>query len=193
MKMHRVFVFSAAIAILFSSEMFAIDQIQSFDIYSSNVGALTGTGTGAAVSVQFVPVNNSQQVIDGSGQIKVLQTGVGAIVQGGSAVGTCGIFGYEQGAGFGGNQWQVLTDFFTLGSHGQNFNTDIGQNVIRIGSLGSALALQNVVGGQSQFVITPYGVNVDVRCLGIGLLDGVGGHSSSMISRGISIQHSSIR
>jgi len=191
--MERVFVVSTTLILLLSSGIFAIDQIQSFDIYSSNVGTVAGAGTSTATSMNFIPVTNAQETIDGSGQIKVLQTGIGAVIQGGSAVGTCGIFGYDQGVNFVGDQWQTFSDLLSLGFHGQNFSADVGQNVLRVGSLGSAVALQNLIGGQSQLMITPYGVNVDIQCLGIGLVDGIGGHSSSLISRGLRIQRSNLK
>jgi hypothetical protein len=191
--MERVFVVSTTLILLLSSGIFAIDQIQGFDIYSSNVGTVTGTGTSAATSVNFIPVTNAQEAIDGSGQIKVMQTGIGAVIQGGSAVGTYGLYGYDQGANIVGDQWQTFSDLLSLGLNSQSISADIGQNVLRIGSLGSAMALQNLVGGQSQLIFTPYGINVDIRCLGIGLVDGIGGRSSSLISRGLSIQRSNLR
>jgi hypothetical protein len=191
--MERVFVVSTTLILLLSSGIFAIDQIQGFDIYSSNVGTVTGTGTSAATSVNFIPVTNAQEAIDGSGQIKVVQTGIGAVIQGGSAVGTCGVYGYDQGVNFVGDQWQTFSDLLSLGLNSQNLSADVEQNVLSAGSLGSAVALQNLMGGQNQLIITPYGVSVDIQCLGIGLVDGIGGHSSSLISRGLSIQRSSLK
>jgi hypothetical protein len=191
--MQKVFVVSTTLILLLASGTFAIDQIQSFDIYTSNVGTVTGAGTGAATSMKFIPVTNVQEAIDGSGQIKVVQTGIGAVIQGGSAVGTCGSFGYDQSANFIGDQWQTFSDLLSLGLHSQNFNVDVGQNVLRVGSLGSAVALQNLIGGQNQFIITPYGVSVDIQCVGVGLIDSVGGHNSSLISRGLSIQRSNLK
>jgi hypothetical protein len=191
--MEKVFVVSTTLILLLTSGTFAIDQIQSFDIYSSNVGTVTGAGTGTATSVNFIPVTNAQEATDGSGQIKVVQTGIGAVVQGGSAVGTFGLYGYDQGLNFVGDQWQTFSDLLSLGLNSQNIIADVGQNILTVGSLGSAMALQNLMAGQNQLIITPYGVSVDIQCLGIGLVDSIGGHSSSLISRGISIQRSSLK
>lgn len=185
--MHREFVVSIAFVFLLSSGIFAIDQIQSFDIYTGNVGMLRGEGTGAVASTNLATVTNTQDATNTSGHIKVVQIGIGAVVQGGSAVGMDGLFGYEQAAHFGGDQSQMLPGLLSLGLHRQNFSTDVGQTVFNIGTLGSVVALQNFVGNQSQFTITPHGVSVDVQCLAISLLDGAGGHNNAVISRGLSI------
>ncbi|MHC4172562.1 MAG: hypothetical protein ACYTBX_00960 [Planctomycetota bacterium] len=185
--MHREFAVSIAFVFLLSSGIFAIDQIQSFDIYTSNVGVLRGEGTGAVASTNLATVTNTQNATNASGHIKVVQIGIGAVVQGGSAVGMDGLFGFEQATHFGGDQSQMLHGLFNLGLHRQNFSTDVGQTVFNIGTLGSAMALQNLVGSQSQFTITPYGVSVDVQCLAISLVDGAGGHNNAVISRGLSI------
>ncbi len=185
--MHREFAVSIAFVFLLSSGIFAIDQIQSFDIYTSNVGVLTGEGASAVSSTNSATAINTQDATNASGHIKVVQIGIGAVVQGGSAVGMGGLFGYEQAAHFGGDQSQMLPGLFSLGLHQQNFSTDVGQTVLNIGTLGSAVAIQNLIGSQSQFTITPCGVGVDVRCLAISLLDGAGGHNNAVISRGLSI------
>ncbi len=186
--MHKGFAISVALVLLLSSGTFAaIDQAQQFNINTSNIGTLTGAGTGALSSINLVPIANIQEVSDGSGHIQFVQVGVGSLVQGASATGLLGIHGYNQGASTVGNQWQTTLNYLTLGLQDQSLGTAFTQDVLSIGGLGSAVALQNFIGSQNQFIITPFGVSANIQVLGVGLLDGVGGPTAGVINNGLSI------
>lgn len=188
--MHKRFAISIAIVLLLVSGTFAaIDQEQGFNITTSNAGALTGSGIGTVSSINFVPLTNIQQTVDDSGNIQYVQIGVSSLYQGASTSGMLGIYGFEQGALAVGNQWQGTPGYLFLGLQDQALGTAFTQDVFSIGGLGSATAIQNFVGNQNQFIVTPYGVSANVQILGIGLLDGVDSHIVSLISRGISIEH----
>jgi len=191
--MLKVFVVSIVFILLLSPGIFAdaVNQDQQFNVVTSNIGTLVGSGTGAMSSVNLVPIANIQQVSDGSGNIKFVQIGVASLVQGGSAAGLCGIYGFNQGASASGYQWQTSPGYFSLGLQGQNMGASFSQSVINVGGLGSAVGFQNFIGGGNQITLTPYGVKADVECLGVGLFDSIGGHASSVISRSLSIERTS--
>ena len=192
--MYKLFAVTIAFVLLLSPGTFAdIGSEQQFNIQTSNVGTLIGAGTGAISSVNIVPVINSQQTVDGSGSIRAIQIGIGSLFQVASASGLSGIYGYQQGASVGGDQWQVLQGFFGIGQQGQNIGTQFSQNLVRIGGWGSAAAVQHFAGNQSQLILTPYGVNANVQCIGINLIDGLGGQTSSVFSRIINIKRTVIQ
>lgn len=188
--MHKGFAVSIAIVLLLiSGTVTAIEQEQGFNITTTNAGALTGSGVGAVASINFVPLANIQQTVDDSGNIQYVQIGVSSLFQGASSSGMLGVYGFEQGALAVGNQWQGSPSYLILGFQDQDLGTAFTQNVFTIGGLGSAAAIQHFAGNQNQIIATPYGISAHVQILGIGLLDGVNSHISSLISRGLSIQH----
>jgi hypothetical protein len=190
--MHKGFAVTISLVFLLSSGAFAADateQEQQFIITTTNYGALEGSGVGAVSSFNFVPLANVQQSINDTGNIQYVQTSVGSLFQGANAAGFLGAYGFNQGALTVGDQWQGTPSYLTLGLQNQNLGTAFTQNIINVGGLGSAAAIQNFVGNQNQFIVTPYGVSANVQVLGVGVLDGVGSHISNLVSRGLSINH----
>jgi hypothetical protein len=191
--MHKGFAVSAVLVFMLSSGTFAvIDQTQQFNIGTSSVGVLTGAGTGAMMSVNVIPVTNSQEAIDGSGNIQTVQIGVASLFQGAMAAGLCGVYGFQPDGSAAGQQWQGTNDYFSTGSGSQNVGTALTQNVITIGRYGTASALQSFIGNQTQLILNPYGVNANVQCIGINMFDGIGGAAGTLINRGISINRNGL-
>jgi hypothetical protein len=187
--MLKGFAITIAIVLLLPSVTFAeIDQGQQFVISTSNDGVLTGAGIGAMFSVSSVPITNFQEAIDGAGTLRTVQMGVGSLIQGSAVSGAAGSYGYEQGASIIGTQSQTLPGYLSLGTQDQDLGTAFTQGVFRVGNLGSAMAVQNFVGGQNQFMTTPYGVNAGAEFVGVGLVDGIGGQASTMFIRSVSIE-----
>ncbi len=187
--MLKGFAITIAIVLLLPSGTFAeIDQGQQFVINTSNDGILTGAGIGGMFSVTAVPIANFQETIDGSGTLRTVQMGVGSLIQGSTVSGLAGNYGYEQGASIVGTQSQTLPGYLSLGTQNQDMGTAFSQNVFRVGNLGSAMVVQNFVGGQNQFITTPYGVNAGAQFIGVGMFDGIGGNASSMFIRSVSVE-----
>lgn len=188
--MHKGFAVYIALVFLLSSGTFAAsEQIQQFDVGASNVGAVTGPGVGATASVQLLPVANSQVATDGSGTIKNLQIGNVTVLQGGTAAGAYGIYGFNQDALASGSQWQTLSHFLSPALQGQSLYTDLSQqDVFSVGLGGSAMALQSAIGSQKQYIMTPQGFSINVQIFGLGQLDGVGNGNSIVHGRNFSIQ-----
>jgi len=190
--MHKGFAVSIAIVLLLISGAFADDQgteqEQQFVITAANYGALDGAGVGSVSSFSIAPFANIQQTTVESGNIQYVQTSIGSLFQGATAAGFLGAYGFEQGALTMGNQWQDSPSYFFLGNQGQDFGYDFEQDIFTIGGLGSVVAIENFVGNQNQFIVTPYGVSANVQILGVGLFDGVDSHVSSLV-RGLSIEH----
>lgn len=185
--MGKGFAVSIVLVLLLSSGTFgAIDQIQQFNVGASNIGSLAGAGAGAISSFNVVPLTNVQTTSVGDG-LQYVQIGVGSLYQGGTAGGLFGQYGFDQGAAASGVQFQVSPNVYTLGAQGQDMGTLLTQNVVGTGGLGSAVAVQNFIGGQTQLATAPYGVQVNAQVLGVGVLDGLGGHVADVISRGLVI------
>ncbi len=170
------------ILLLSSGTFGAIDQVQQFNVDATNVGSLTGSGTAAIGSFNLLPIANVQEASIGDG-INYLQVGVGSLFQGATAGGLLGLYGFDQGGTAAGVQYQTSPSVYTLGAQGQDLGTVLTQNVAGSGGLGSAVALSNFIGGQSQLATAPYGVNVNAQVLGVGVLDGMGGHVADVINR----------
>lgn len=185
---------SVALVLLLSSGTFgAIDQSQQFAIDASNIGTLTGGGTGAMANFNVVPIANVQSVSDGDG-LQYVQIGIGSLFQGGTAGGLLGLYGFSQEGLAGGTQNQASSDVYHLGTQGQDLGSAFAQNIVGAGGLGSAVAVQNFVGGQTQVATAPYGVQVNAQVLGVGVLDGLGGHVADVINRGFVInRHMQVR
>jgi len=187
--MRRGYVVAVALVLLLASGTFAdVNQAQDFVVNTTNSGLISGGGAGALASTNMVPVVNVQQSSDGGDNIQLIQTTVGALFQGGSASGLCGLYGFDQGASAGGSQMQGTVDYFKLGLQDQDIGALLVQDVFNVGGMGSAMALQNFTGGQNQIISTPYGVNANIQCLSIGVLDGISGRTMNLISRGLTIQ-----
>lgn len=185
--MGKGFAVSVAFVLLLSSGTFgAVDQSQQFDVGAANIGSLTGAGAGAMANFNVIPIANVQSTSVGDG-LQYVQIGVGSLFQGATAGGLLGLYGFEQGAQAVGTQFQSSPNVYTLGNQGQDIGTVLTQNVVGLGGLGSAVALQNFVGGQTQLATAPYGISVNAQVLGIGVLDGLGGHVADVINRGLVI------
>lgn len=185
--MRRGCIVAIALVLLLVSETFAdVNQTQGFLVNSSNAGILNGIGAGALAATNSVPILNVQQSGDGGDNIQLLQTTVGSLFQGGTATGLCGVYGFDQSGSASGNQVQATIDYL-LGSQDQDLGTLLAQDVFTVGGFGSATAIQNFVGNQNQIVSTPYGVDANIQCLSVGVLDGIGGRSMSLINRGLTI------
>lgn len=188
--MGKGFAVSVALVLLLSSGTFgAIDQSQQFSVGASNIGSLTGGATGAIASFNLVPITNVQETSIGDG-LQYMQIGVGSLFQGATAGGLLGLYGYDQGAAATGVQYQVSPSVYILGAQGQDLGTALTQNVVGMGGLGSAVAMQNFIGGQTQLATAPYGVQVNAQVLGVGVLDGLGGHVADVINRGFVLNRS---
>jgi len=192
--MHKLFAVAIGFILLLSSGAFAdIGSEQQFTIQASNVGTVTGPGVGAVASTNIIPVFNSQQAVESSGTIITVQTVAGSLFQGASATGLSDIYGYQQGAFVGGNQWQALSGLFGIGQQGQDLGTQFSQDVIGMGGWGAAAAAQSFAGNQNQLILTPNGVNANIQCVGVNLTDGLGGQISSVFSRSINIKRTVIQ
>ncbi len=185
--MGKGFAVSVVLVLLLSSGTFgAVDQSQQFNVGANNIGTLTGSGTGAIASFNLVPITNVQEVTVGDG-LQYMQLGVGSLYQGATAGGLFGLYGYDQGASATGVQYQTSPNVYVLGAQGQDLGTVLTQNVLGTSGLGSAVAVQNFIGGQTQLATAPYGVQVNAQVLGVGVLDGAGGHVTGVINRGFVI------
>lgn len=188
--MHKGFAVSIAIVLLLITETFAaMEQEQQFMINTANTGVLTGAGVGAISSVSLLPLANVQETTVESGNIQYVQTSISSLYQGANAAGFLGTYGFDQDALAGGAQWQGSPSYMILGLQNQDYGTAFTQDIFTIGGFGSATAIENFVGNQNQFIVTPYGVSANIDILGVGLLDGVGSHITSLVSKGLSIEH----
>jgi hypothetical protein len=177
----------AIVCVLSSGAFAAIGQAEGFLIGAGN--GLTLLTDGAAGNVNIVIVDNSQEASSPSGRITARQSETGSLVQGASAVGTGGIFEAAQGGGAIGEQWQFVPDFGSLGVQGQDLDAGLGQEVVKMGGVGSVLAVQAFVGCQVQFIVTPFGISANVQYVGVALFDGLGGgpDSTTGVSAGANI------
>jgi hypothetical protein len=188
--MGKGFAVSISLVLLLSSGTFgAIDQTQQFNVGAINTGSLTGGATGAIASFNLVPITNVQETSLGDG-LQYMQVGVGSLFQGATAGGLFGQYGFDQGASATGVQQQTSPSVYILGAQGQDMGTVLMQNIAGTGNLGSAVAVQNFIGGQTQLATAPYGVQVNAQVLGVGVLDGLGGHVADVINRGFVLNRS---
>jgi hypothetical protein len=190
--MHKGFAVSIAIVLLLISGAFAdqgTEQEQQFVITAANYGALEGAGVGTVSSFNIVPLANIQSTTVESGNIQYVQTSIGSLFQGANATGFLGAYGFDQGALTTGNQLQGSPSYFILGSQNQDFGYNFSQDTFNIGGFGSAAAIENFVGNQNQFIVTPYGVSANVQILGFGLFDGNDSRITNLVSRGLNIEH----
>lgn len=180
----------AFVCVLSSGAFAVVGQAQNFHLGAGNAATLTGEGTGAVASTNLATVINTQDATNASGHIRLLQLEAGSLVQGASAAGMSGIFSVGQGGEAVGAQLQIVPTYFDLGTQVQNLDAVLGQDVLKIGGLGSALGIQSFIGCQVQFIITPFGMSANVQYVGVVQGDAIGGgpDSTMMISEGVSFE-----
>jgi len=186
--MNKLFAVSMVFVFLLSSGTFAdgVGQAQGYLIDAGNRASVGGAGYGAAMNTNIATVINKQEASNAFGHLKAVQIGFGSLAQGASAVGISGLYGAEQGAFVVGEQRQFGHDFYNLGLQQQNLDANLQQDVFGAGKgIGSASAIQTFIGGQAQFMITPFGASANIQCVGVGLFDSV--TNSSVISGGIRV------
>ena len=188
--MCRGFGVSMALVLLLISGAFAdVQQGQSFGVSATNDGDLTTTGIGGTSSINVVPLTNVQSATDGEGFVQLSQIGIASLVQGASATGLYGLYGYDQSAVAIGGQSQASYGYLDAGVQDQDIGTYFAQDVYGVGLLGTAVAAQSFIGGQSQIITTPYGIQANIQCLGISMADGTGGSAVDVVSRTLTIDH----
>jgi len=190
--MNKLFAVSMVFVFLLPIGTFAvgIGQAQSYLIDADNGVSVGGAGYGAAMNTNIATVINKQEASDTFGHLKAVQIGFGSLAQGASAVGISGLYGAEQGAFVVGEQRQFGHDFYNLGLQQQNLDANLQQDVFGAGNgIGSVSAIQSFIGGQAQFMITPFGASANIQCVGVGLFDSISGGpaNSSVISGGIRV------
>ncbi len=186
--MRRGFAVSTALVLLLTSGAFAaVQQGQAFGVSATNDGQVGGSGTGNLASINVVPMANIQSATDGGGVVQVSQVGLGSLFQGASVAGLYGLYGFNQSATALGQQNQSSLGFLNPGTQAQNMGTTFGQNVYGVGRLGSALASQSFVGTQNQIIATPYGIQANIQCLGISMIDAPGVSAVGGVNRMVTI------
>jgi hypothetical protein len=191
-KMNKLFAVSIVFVLLLPSGTFAdgVGQAQGYLIDAGNGASVGGAGYGAVMNTNIATVINKQESSNAFGHLKAVQIGFGSLAQGASAVGIGGLFGAEQDAFVVGEQRQFGNDFYNLVLQQQNLDANLQQDVFKAGNgIGSALAIQSFIGGQAQFMLTPFGASANIQVVGVGLFDSVSGGpaNSSVISGGLGV------
>jgi hypothetical protein len=93
-----------------------------------------------------------------------------------------GVLGVEQtGLGVAGQAQSQDGSCGDLGTQIQDLNANLDQGIIGDG-LGSALALQNFVGFQTQLTFTMFGASVNTQGVGVSLMDAALGDGTGAIN-----------
>jgi opacity protein-like surface antigen len=169
---------SALLVLLLSSASFAlITQNQGFLLGNTNGVLAVGPDSGAA-NTNALTIVQDQLATDRSGHVTSFQGEAGSLVQSAGAQAICGVLGIEQaGQGIAG-QFQLHPGGCTsLGFQDQDLTAGLEQHVIGDG-FGSALALQNFVGFQTQLTFTMFGASANTQGVGVTLADAFGGSGS---------------
>jgi hypothetical protein len=172
--MYKGFAVAALVLLLSSASMAAIDQGQAFAVGNANNVLALGPDSGAA-NTNALTMAQDQLATDGCGHITSFQGEAGSLVQSAAASVICGMLGVEQlGAGSGGQAQIHPGGCTSLGFQDQFMDAGLAQNVVGDG-LGSALALQNFVGFQTQLTFTMFGASVNTQGVGVAVFDAFGG------------------
>jgi hypothetical protein len=173
--MVKGFTVAALLVLLLSSASMAfIDQGQGFIVGNANSVLAIGPDSGAA-NTNAVTVAQDQLATDGAGHITAFQGEAGSLVQSAGAAVICGALGIVQdGAGLAGQAQAHPGGCTSLGNQDQFLTGAFTQDVVGDG-LGSALALQNFVGFQTQLTFTMFGASVNTQGLGVAVWDAFGG------------------
>jgi hypothetical protein len=165
---------AALVLSLASASMAIIDQDQIFGVGNTNSVFAMGPDSGAA-NTNALTVAQDQLATDQAGHITSFQAEAGSLVQSAAASVICGMLGVEQiGGGNGGQSQLNLGGCTSLGVQDQFLNAGLDQAVVGDG-LGSALALQNFVGFQTQLTFTMFGASVNTQGVGVAVFDAFGG------------------
>jgi len=187
--MRKGFTVSMFFVFLLSSGAFAtILQGQNFGINAGNSLLLNGPGNSAASSINVAPVVNTQTASEPWGTT-ASQTEFGALVQSASAGGMSGQYSVGQGAGAIGGQLQFVPTYTNFGTQVQDLDAGLGQEVLKVGGVGAALGMQCFVGGQIQFIITPFGMSANAQYVGVAQADAALGSPdfNTVVSGGIDV------
>lgn len=176
---------AALVLSLASASMAVIDQDQFFGIGNTNMVLATGPDSGAS-NTNALTVAQDQLATDACGHITSFQNEAGSLVQSAAAAAIAGVLGVNQMGGGGGAQSQFNPGGCTsLGIQDQDLTAGLDQAVVGDG-LGSALALQNFVGFQTQLTFTMFGASVNTQGVGVALFDAFGGDGNGPASAIIS-------
>jgi hypothetical protein len=169
--MVKGFAVSALVLLLLSSaSIAAIDQGQAFLVGNLNGVLAVGPDSGAA-NTNALTVAQDQLATDRCGHVTAFQGEAGSLVQSAGAMAICGILGVDQsGWGIAGQDQSQNGSCCDLGNQVQNLDAGLDQNIVGDG-LGSALALQNFVGFQTQLTFTMFGASVNTQGVGVSLFD----------------------
>jgi len=141
---------------------------------NANTVLAVGPDSGAA-NTNAVTVAQDQLATDACGHITAFQGEAGSLVQSAGASVICGVLGIAQdGAGLAGQMQNHPGGYASLGNQDQFLTGAFTQDVVGDG-MGSALALQNFVGFQTQLTFTMFGASVNTQGLGVALYDAFGG------------------
>ena len=169
--MVKGFAVSALVALLLSSvSIAAIDQGQGYLLTNLNGVLASGPDSGAS-NTNALTVAQDQLSTDMAGHITGYQGEAGSLVQSAGAMAICGTLGVAQeGWGLAGQSQFQNGSCGDLGDQDQDLTAGLDQSIIGDG-LGSALALQNFVGFQTQLTFTMFGASVNTQGVGVSLLD----------------------
>jgi hypothetical protein len=168
---------AALVLLLSSASMGAIGQNQDFLLANGNMVLAAGPDSGAA-NTNALTVAQDQLATDGAGHVTSFQGEVGSLVQSAAASVIAGMLGVEQiGAGGGGQTQLHPGGVASLGFQDQDLDAGLTQSVVGDG-LGSALALQNFVGFQTQLTFTMFGASVNTQGVGVAVFDAFGGNGN---------------
>jgi hypothetical protein len=184
--MVKGFAVSALVVLLLSSaSIAAINQDQGFLVANFNGVLANGPDSGAS-NTNALTVAQDQLATDMAGHVTAFQGGAGSLVQSAGAMAICGTLGVEQsGWGLGGQDQFQNGSCGDLGDQDQNLTAGLNQNIIGDG-LGSALALQNFVGFQTQLTFTMFGASVNTQGVGVSLMDAALGDGTGAINSVVS-------
>ncbi|OHB67496.1 MAG: hypothetical protein A2Y77_05885 [Planctomycetes bacterium RBG_13_62_9] len=173
--MSKRFAVSALVVLLLSSASFAlIAQDQAYLVGNANSVLAVGPDSGAA-NTNAVTIAQDQLAMDRNGHVTSFQGEAGSLVQTAGAQAICGVLGVEQfGSGIGAQGQFHPGGCASLGDQDQFLNANLTQGIVGDG-LGSALALQNFVGFQTQLTFTMFGASANTQSLGVALFDAFGG------------------
>ncbi len=165
--------FAVSVALLLSATAAAsaigLNQNQGFWEYAGNGASLVGDG--AAGNIGTFTVDLMQFGVDNTTHTTAYQNTAGALMQSAGVSGMGGVFNVDQDAVMAGGQIQIPV----VDLQDQNLSAVLGQDVTKVGGMGTALGLQTFLGVPTQLAFTPWGGSANVQGIGVSLYDAVGG------------------